>query len=138
MDRFAMAPFDAHTRWRCPYCGRDGIDSWHKSAFDGFRWEDGPPDDLGAFGFFCTAVDGCEKLLVVDYRSPKVPPRCIIAGGLEDPTDRLLAAESAAFASFEADRFAGAELQPADTRDGDWSGGCLNVRPSPPVGGAAE
>lgn len=128
------AQFDSFTRWLCPHCGQDGVESWHKSAFDGLSWEGGPPDDLGAFGFFCLG-DGCEKLLVVDYRSPRVPPHCIVAGELEDPVDQLLAAEEAAYASFEANRMAGVELHPAATRDGDWSGGCLAVRPAPALEG---
>lgn len=124
-----MAQFDAFTRWLCPHCGQDGIDSWHKSAFDGREWEDGPPDDLGASSFYCLA--DCRKLLVVDFRSSALPPRCIVAGDLDDPRDEFNAAEDAAFDAFEADRMAGVELHPAATRDGDWSGGCLAVRPAP-------
>ena len=105
--------FDQFTRWHCPHCHGDGIDSWNKAMFDG---RDGSVEDPLILGDTCAR---CLWPVATCYTTPDTPPRVIMGGALHD-----YAFENEAFRRLQEDPQAGITLAPAETRDGDWSQGC--------------
>ncbi len=131
------AQFDQFTRWCCPHCGRDGVESWNKTAYDGLDWgSDGPPDQL-VMSYYC--LECSEVLLVVIHPDPRTAPRAIIVHQVQDEWGPLFSAsEDRAFAIFAADPRAGVVLEPAQTRDVDWSGGYCAAYGYPLIGGGDD
>lgn len=113
---------DQFTRWLCPKCEGDGIDSWNKAIFDGIK-HDGTLPNPWIFGDNCQR---CGWPCVVRYTTPDAAPHAILGPvGLDDP--RTYSYEDEAFATMTRDPASGVQLEPSATRDADWSHGCLSA-----------
>lgn len=119
---------DQFTRWLCPSCGQDGFDSWNKAVFDGPTWEDeGELPSLAHPYMLGCECWRCDQDATIRYTSPGVPPRVIMAPEDHKPGQWMEFVESA-FAEFNANPEAGVACLPAQTRDADWSRGCLAAK----------
>lgn len=117
------AAFDQFTRWLCPKCGLAGIDSWNKAMFDGIDHGDAPLPDPWILGDQCAY---CVWPCVISYTTPDAPPRAIFGPLPAGP--ECFTYEHEAMRAILADPISAAELQPATTRDADWSRGCLAAK----------
>ena len=115
---------DQFTRWLCGKCGCDGIDSWNKAVFDGPSWDKGEQvPNPWILGMECW---GCGCPCVVIYTLPSEAPRAVYSPIAEG--ERAYAYEPDAFAAIESGAESGEILQPSNSRDSDWSRGCLAAR----------
>lgn len=114
---------DQFTRFLCAKCGKPGIDSWNKAMFDGLNLD---ADDLPNPHILGDNCHRCSWPVVISYTEPGTRPRAIY-GPINDGPHQF-AYEDQAFQQIKADPMSALELLPSDTRDADWSGGCLNAR----------
>ena len=118
-----MAAHDQFSRWCCLKCGEAGIDSWNKAVWDGpgFRSLSDVPNPW-IIGGECVY---CGWPCVVIYTIPEVAPRTIYGPIGPDEEGNSYEYEDEVLDLIEADITASVVLSPSNTRDTDWSGGCL-------------
>lgn len=116
-----MIGADEFTRWCCPKCGQDGIDSWNKAVWDGPGYAS--LDEVEFPHIIGGECWRCWWPIAVAYFAPGDAPRAILA-----PADDDYSYEDAAFADLADPASKAAVLAPAQTRDADWSGGCIAAR----------
>lgn len=115
-----MTGADQFTRWCCPKCGDDGIDSWNKAVWDGPGYQSlDEVENPHIIGGECWR---CWWPITVAYFAPGETPRAIVA-----PSDNY-SYEETAFAKFAASPGNGVTLTPAKSRDADWSRGCSTAK----------
>lgn len=117
--------FDQFTRWCCPKCGQDGIDSWNKAVWDGpgFQSEDEIPQPW-IIGGECFR---CWHPCVMIYPGKDAPPRVFLAPSPLDE-ENAYSYELQALDMAENNPLLGTECLPSTSRDRDWSGGCLAAK----------
>ena len=117
--------FDQFTRWCCPKCGKDGIDSWNKAVWDGPGFQSEAEIPLPwIMGGECWR---CDHPCVMIYPGKDKAPRVILA---PEPLDERnpYSYEPAAMDAAEANPELGEVCLPATSRDRDWSRGCLAAK----------
>ncbi len=114
---------DQFTRWLCAKCGKPGIDSWNKAMFDGVVHD---PADLPNPWVIGDSCHSCCWPVVISFTEPGTPPRAIY-GPIQSGRGEFEYEDEAVLAIL-ADPASAIELLPSDTRDADWSGGCLAAK----------